>query len=365
MGQIGEFSFILAQSAVTLGILAADQYALILAAALISITLNPFLFRLLPVLETLLQRVPASWRRFKLHTRQQRPPLPELQAARLVDHVVIIGYGRVGKHMVNILKSLSVPLLVIESDADRLVRLNRRNIPALYGDAGNSDVLAHAYLSRARALVTTAPDESTAMVIVTAARDLNPHLHIIARAATEDGVRHLARLGANHVVHPELEGGLELLQHMLLSLDFPLQDVHQYAEAVRRDRYDYPVSSVQEHRSVHDLMLSLKGVEIIWLTVGGSSPLAGQSLADADLRARSGASVVALVRDQKLIANPKSQTIFAAGDRLGLIGEREQIDAVRRLVEGKYGAAQAEAGRQPLLRSTQQRARRIQVRQKG
>ena len=112
--------------------------------------------------------------------------------------------------MVNILKSLSIPLLVIEADAASLTRLNRRNIPALYGDAGNSDVIAHAHLESARALVTTVPDESTAMMIVTAARDINPNLQIIARAATEDGVRHLAKLGADHVVHPELEGGLEL-----------------------------------------------------------------------------------------------------------------------------------------------------------
>ena len=126
------------------------------------------------------------------------------------------------------------------------------------------------------------------MMIVTAARDANPHLRIIARTATEDGVRHLAKLGADHVVHPELEGGLELMQHLLLSLDFPLPEVHEYAEAVRRDRYDYAVSSVEEHRSLHALLGSLKGVEIIWLAVSAGSPLVGQSLAEANLRAQRG-----------------------------------------------------------------------------
>jgi CPA2 family monovalent cation:H+ antiporter-2 len=365
MGQIGEFSFILAQSGMTVGVLAEDQYALILAAAMISITINPFLFKLLPFLEIALRRFSGFWRHFDRRPLEQRLALPELQEGRFANHVVIVGYGRVGKHMVNILKSLSIPLLVIESDMDRLARLNHRNIPALYGDAGNSGVLDHAHLDRARALVTTVPDESTAMMIVTAARDANPNLQIIARAATEDGVRYLARLGANHVVHPELEGGLELLQHMLLTLDFPLQDVHQYAEAVRRDRYDYAISSVQEHRSLHALMLSLKGIEIIWLTIGAGSPLAGQSLAEANLRARTGASIVALVRDQKLIANPKSMTVFPPGDRIGVIGEKEQVDLVSRLLEEERPPPRPPAELPTLLRSTQRQARRLTGRRRG
>lgn len=328
LSQIGEFSFILGQSAVYLGLLHANQYALILAAALISITVNPFMYRLLPVLESTLRRIPWFWKRFEMSV-----PFPEIQEDQLVNHVVIIGYGRVGKHLVNILESLSIRLLVIEADAERLAILNQRNIPTLYGDAGNSDVIVHAHLERARALVTTVPDESTAIMIVTAARDLNPNLQIIARAATEDGVRYLAELGADHVVHPELEGGLELVHHTLLSLDFPLQEVHQFAEAIRRDRYDFDVTTDEEHRSLHDLLAGLKGIEIVWMSIDKASPLAGKSLAEANLRAQTGASVVALVRNQQLVANPKSMTVFEPGDRIGVIGEKEQIEVVQSLLE--------------------------------
>lgn len=328
LGQIGEFSFILGRSAVNLKMLGAEQYSLILAAALISIAVNPFMYKLLPVLETTLQRLPWFWKRFELHV-----PIPEIQEDQLVDHVVIIGFGRVGKHMVSVLESLSIPLLVIEADAERMAILNQRHIPTLYGDAGNSDVIVHAHLERARALVTTVPDESAAMMIVTAARDLNPDLQIIARAATEDGVRHMIELGADHVVHPELEGGLELMHHTLLSLGFPLSEVHHFAETVRRDRYDFDITTDAEHRSLHDLLLSMKGIEIVWMSIDAAGSLVGKSLAEANLRAHTGASVVALVRNGQLTANPKSMTVFEPGDRIGVIGEKEQIEVVQGLLK--------------------------------
>jgi CPA2 family monovalent cation:H+ antiporter-2 len=326
LSQIGEFSFILGQAGLSLQLLDANQYSLILAAALFSITLNPFMYRLLPRLERTLQRMPGLWR--KLEASQ---PLPEVKEEQLLNHVVIIGYGRVGKHLVDVLESLKVPLLAVESDAERCTLLNERSIPTLYGEAGNSEVLTHAHLERAQALVVTVPDETSATMVVTTARDLNAHLPIIARAATEQGVHELAELGAQYVVHPELEGGLELVHHTLLSLGFPLREVHAYAEAVRRDRYNTNISAGEEFQSLHDLLHAMKGIEIYWLQLGAASPLIGRSLAEADIRSRSGASVVALIRDQQLIANPKSMTVFKDGDRIGLIGDQEQLEVARGL----------------------------------
>jgi CPA2 family monovalent cation:H+ antiporter-2 len=155
------------------------------------------------------------------------------------DHVVIVGFGRVGRHLVEVLDSLHVPIVVIESDVERIDALNQRRTPALYGDASNSEIVVHAHLERARALVITVPDDTTATLIVIAAKDLNPKLPIFVRATTEAGVRQLVRAGARRVVHPELEGGLELVHHTLLQLGFPLRQVHEYAEAVRDDQYEF------------------------------------------------------------------------------------------------------------------------------
>jgi CPA2 family monovalent cation:H+ antiporter-2 len=326
LSQVGEFSFILGQAGLSLNLLDNDQYSLILAAALISITVNPFMYKLLPWLEAQLRRIPGFWKKLDASTR-----ILEIRKEKLVNHVVIIGYGRVGKHMVDVLEELSVSMLVIEGDAERITSLNQRGIPTLYGDASNSEVINHAHLDRASVLVVTIPDETSAELIVTAARDLNPDLPIVARAATEDGVQMLSNRGANYTIHPELEGGLEMVHHALLSLGYPLQEVHRYAQAVRQDHYNFNITTDEEHRSLHELLVAFQGIEIVWLTLGKNSTLVGTSLAEANIRVRTGASVVALLRNERLVPNPKSMTIFEAGDRIGFIGDKEQLEEVEKL----------------------------------
>ncbi len=330
LSQIGEFSFILGQSGVSLGILNQDQYSLILAGSLLSITVNPMMFRLITPAEKWLRKIPALWRLLDRHH-----PSPLLAEKMVEGHVAIIGYGRVGRHISNLLGQMSIPHLVIDSDAERIDELNQRGIPNLYGDASNSEVLTHAGLERARALVVAGPDEAASGLVVAAARDIAPELPIIARATTEAGIEHLAELGAQDVIHPELEGGLEIVRHTLLKLDFPLQEIIRYMDAVRHDHYDMQINTKEEHRFLHDLIHATKNIEVTWLTLLPGSPLIGQTLAEANLRARTGASIVAILRENEAMANPKSHTVFEANDRVGFIGDEEQITAVEELLHNQ------------------------------
>lgn len=237
-----------------------------------------------------------------------------------------------GRHIVNVLEAINIPHLVIEADVERVEELNHRGTLTLFGDAANSEVITHAGLERARALVVTVPEEATSELIVAAARDLAADLPIIVRAATEEGVKRLAELGAKDVIHPELEGGLEIVRHSLLRLGLPLQEINRYTDTVRQDHYDLQINTEEEHRLLHDLLTLTSNIEIAWLQLPPGNPLVGQTLAEANLRARTGASVVAILRNKESMANPKSMTIFEAGDRIGLIGDREQIEAAEKLV---------------------------------
>ncbi|HUG34554.1 MAG TPA: monovalent cation:proton antiporter-2 (CPA2) family protein [Anaerolineales bacterium] len=327
LSQIGEFSFILGQAGITLGLLTQNQYSLILAGALLSITLNPLMFRLIRPTEKLIQKLPPLWRLLDRH-HPAPPPIEE----SIAGHVVIVGYGRVGGHIVNLLGQMDIPHLVIDADAERIEELSRRGIPNLYGDASNSEVLTHAGLERARALVVAGPDESASGLVVAAARDLAPDLPIIARATTEEGINYLAQLGAQDVIHPELEGGLEIVRHTLLKLDLPVQEIIRYMDAVRRDHYDVQIDTEEEHRLLHDLINASGNIEVTWFTLEAGNHLVGRTLQEANVRARTGASVVAIMRSRQLIANPKSLTVFEAGDRVGFIGDPEQIESVERLL---------------------------------
>ena len=327
LSQIGEFSFILGQEGIELGLLDRDQYSLILAGSLLSITLNPILFRFIAPAERWLQKRRAVWRLLDHHK-----PMPLPVEESIQDHVVIVGYGRVGRHIVDLLGQMEIPHLVIDADAEHIEDLSRRGVPNLYGDAANSEILTHAALKRARALVVAGPDESSSELVVAAARDLAPALHIVARASTEDGINRLAALGAQDVIHPELEGGLEIVRHTLLKLDFPVHEIMRYLDAIRHDHYDMQANSEEEHRMLHALIHASGNLEVTWFILDSRHPLVGKTVQEANLRERAGAPVVAILRNRQLIANPKSHTVFEAEDHIGFIGDQEQIEAAENIL---------------------------------
>ena len=263
---------------------------------------------------------------------------PSVIDESIEKHVVIVGYGRVGRHIITLAGELGIPHLVVEGDSQRVEELDRQNIPTLYGDAANSEVLTHAGLNRARALVVAGPDEDANALIVTTARDIAPELPIIARAASEDGTRRLADLGAQDVIHPELEGGLEIVRHTLLELGFPSQEIYRYTDAVRRDHYDMGLNTEEEHRLLHELLEAANSLEVHWFRLTEGNLLVGQTLAQANVRAKTGASVIAILREGHLIPNPKSMTVFQVGDRVGLIGETGEIEAAQKLLSESESA---------------------------
>lgn len=327
LSQIGEFSFILGQAGLSLGLLGQDQYSLILAGALISITVNPLMFRSTGSVEKWLKKSPTIWKWLDRHGPSAAPTVEPLS-----DHVVVIGYGRVGRHIINVLTQLNVPRLVLDSNALRVEELSARGVPTLYGDAGNSEVLAHAGLKRARLLVVTIPEEATTGVIVAAARAEAPGLPIIVRAATVAGAKSLASLGAQQVIHPELEGGLQIVRRTLLQLGFPLSKVQEYADTVRGDYYDTSINTEQERQLLHDLLIASENIGIDWLRLETDNLLVGRSLAEANLRATAGASVVAIMRDRQLITNPEPQAVLLANDLIGVVGNEEQLKAAQKIL---------------------------------
>ena len=327
LSQIGEFTFIVGQTGVFLGLLDGDQYGLILAAAVISILVNPLMYRLIQPTEKFLRGVPFLWRRM-----ERGGPTPEAFTEQMENHVVIVGYGRVGRHIGGILQRLGEEFLVIEQDMAYATELQGQGIKAMFGDAANSEILTHVCLDCARALVVTVPNETTAELIVGAAHIISPDLPIIVRAETEDRLDDLNRLGATHVINPELEGGLEILRYTLLTLDYSTGQIQHYIDTVRSDTYEGIWPGDRGYPVLDQLLMSTRGVEIAWLPLDEQSPIVGLTLAETNIRSRVGASVVALVRDQHVTANPKSHVRFEPGDLLGLIGDPHELEAAERYI---------------------------------
>ena len=321
-GQIGEFSFILGQTGLTLGAITSDQYSLILAGAIASITINPLIVRLVGPTERLLRRHPRLWHLI------DKPPvdLPEI-VHEFEHHVVIVGCGRVGRHIAEALGRLGIQRLVVEADPTRLAKLSELGVPVLYGDASSSDILEHAEVGRARAVVVTLPDDAAAMAVVETVRQFAPTVPIVARASTWFGARELKELGATQIVRPELEGGVEIVRRTLLDLDLPVREVQRYTEIVRREGMDESERpSPEQVRVLDDLIHSARDLEIGWLHVEPGSLLVGLTLTDAGLRQTAGVSVIAISRGGKLIQNPDPGEVFRIGDQVAVIGTPAQVE---------------------------------------
>ena len=197
LAQIGEFSFILGGLALTLDMIPREAYDLLLGGAIISIMLNPFLFRILDRYEARRAIADAA---SSAHAAGASRPIADLSG-----HVIVVGYGRVGRHLAELLRAAQMPFVVIEPQKDRIDLMKERKVRAVYGKADDADVLRTAAIGRAMALSIAIPNGYNAVPIIAAARALNPDIHIIARAQLEAEANHLTSRGADEALLAERE----------------------------------------------------------------------------------------------------------------------------------------------------------------
>ncbi len=217
LSQIGEFSFILAGLGVELKLLPETGRDLILAGALLSILANPLLFVLVDRL--------GPW----LMERERRRPLPvpteraaqpatathpELPATSLSGHAVLVGYGRVGSLVGEMLQAKSQPLLVIEERQEVVDKLRARGIEAISGNAGQPGLLEAANIAAARWLISAIPNPFENGNLVEHGRVANPGLEIIARAHSDAEVEYLKKYGANFIIVGEREIARGMAEHI-------------------------------------------------------------------------------------------------------------------------------------------------------
>ena len=215
LAQIGEFSFILAGLGVALGLLPVEAQSLIVAGALLSITLNPFVFRAVDPANRWLRR------RRGLAEALERPAgalaelPPGVDEERLRDHAVVIGHGRVGAPIAEELARHEVPYVVVEQSRETAEELRARGLPVIYGDASRPEVLAGAHLERARLVVVAAPDAYQTRAILALARRLNPDVEVVARTHSDEERTFLEASGATRAMVGERELAVSLARHAL------------------------------------------------------------------------------------------------------------------------------------------------------
>jgi CPA2 family monovalent cation:H+ antiporter-2 len=239
LAQVGEFSFILGGLARDHGLLPATGYSAIVACAIVSIALNPFLFRLLEPAETLVRRRPRLSRLLEARSARRRDRV-NAGAARAVEGkggplAVVVGYGPVGRTVDGLLREAGVQTVVIDLNLETVGALAGEGRLALYGDASHPDILRKAGIARASHLVVTLPHSLNRGPMITAARQASPSCRILVRARYLRERAELELAGADVACFEEAEAAGALAERVLRDLGRDETAIRSEGERIRRE----------------------------------------------------------------------------------------------------------------------------------
>jgi voltage-gated potassium channel len=230
--------------------------------------------------------------------------------AEMQNHMIICGFGRMGRHVCGEFSKQKLPFVVIDRREEVLKEFDLAHGVAVPGDATSDEVLKRAGVERARALVTVAASDADNLYITMSARLLNEKLFIVARAEGEQAEQKLLRAGANRVVTPYVIGGSKVAQAVLRPA------VVDFIE----------LATKTEH-------LELQLEEAL---IGAGSQLAGTTIGASRLRPDLGLIVVAIKKQQgSMLYTPPPEAVMEAGDTLIVLGRRDQLDELEKLAMAK------------------------------
>jgi CPA2 family monovalent cation:H+ antiporter-2 len=234
LAQIGEFSFILAGLAASLDLLPPEARSLIVAGALLSITLNPLAFGVVGPVDRWLRARPRLMNRLERVDPNAGLGVPPADDRRLQNHAVLVGHGRVGGTVGDALQRYGIPYVAIERDRRTVEALRDRGVFALSGDATRPGILSLAHPERAKLLVVATPDPYQAREVISLARKANPKIDIVVRTHGVVEERYLEQLQVGRAVMGERELALGMAHYALLSLGRTDDEADAAVEALRR-----------------------------------------------------------------------------------------------------------------------------------
>ncbi|MBL7026172.1 MAG: cation:proton antiporter [Candidatus Marinimicrobia bacterium] len=323
--QVGEFSFVLARVGQSTHSISNELYALVLNVAIVTMVLTPTISGFTAPLYSLLRK------KFK-YEDHQRLNFPK---GSLHDHVVIAGAGNVGQYIAQILSRLGRKFVLIELDFRKVEQVKKLKYSVIYGDASQPIVLNAARVDSARLLIITTPAHATTMAIVNHMHQINPNLHMVARAEGREQIENLAKSGVYEVVMPNFEASLEITRQALLHLDLPPGVIMKYTDSIRHELYASRYVKRNEQTVLKQLMDAAHLLDLSWVTLAKGSSLLEKTIRESAIRSVTGVTVVGLMRDGVVFPNPEGDTCFEQGDMLAIMGDIHQIAAFKNLAEGE------------------------------
>ena len=226
---------------------------------------------------------------------------------KMKDHVILCGYGRVGQEISKQIKTQNIPIVVVENDTDRKKIAEENGLEVLFADATLDETLNLAGLNTCKSLVVTLPNDAANLYVVLSAKSIRNSVKVIARAGTEESASKLRLAGANIVVSPYIAAGRAMASMALRPIAIDFLDLLAGSEC-----------EIEEFELSNDISLFENSGKRTLLELG--------------IGKKSGAKILAIKEDQKLITNPGGEFLLQPGQILITFGSRDQLDTLARLL---------------------------------
>ena len=318
LAQIGEFSFVLASSAVNGGLMDDDAYQMFLAASIVTMILTPTVMEAAPKVASFVSRY--------LHLPIDEEAAPKDES--LKDHLIIVGFGVGGKHLARTAREAGIPYVILEMNPDTVSRYGGKE-PIHGGDASKPLVLEHFGIRNARVIAVVISDPSAVRAITAVARKLNPKVHIVVRTRFLGEVDALRRLGANDVIPEDFETSIEVFSRVLGYYLVPRQTIERFVNSIRHEYYNMARQlrmTGMDLPSLADEVLT--GLEVVACKVEPGCALDGKRLTDTSLRRKYGVTVVGIRHAGQIIPSPGGDASLHGDDTVFLFASPASLTTV-------------------------------------
>ncbi|MEE2673373.1 MAG: cation:proton antiporter [Myxococcota bacterium] len=331
LAQTGEFTFVLAEAARQAGLIEEWLHQGVIAGSILSLMATPFLIRTAPKVGDWVSGGRA------LDDGNAPPALDDSadddSADRSSGRVLLIGFGIGGQTTARLCRSLGIEYVIVEANALGAERARARGEPVVFGDATRPQVLQRLNVGHARLVIIATSDPLATRRIVSRIRAISQDVPILARTRYVLEVDPLEAAGATAVVAEEFEGSIELVSRTLHLFGFPDTSIQKFTEALREDGY----GAIRSDLGIGlDPWLTeiLQAVDAQWIEIP-TSFADGTSLVELDVRAATGATILAVDRDDVSTANPAPTLELRRGDRLLVLGDAAILAKLEDLLAGR------------------------------
>lgn len=313
LAQVGEFSFVLAQTGMTHGLLTTERYQIFLNISVLTMLFTPVGVAL------------ASKLASKLTTMPHNLPGQEHAVHNMHDHAIVVGYGINGRNVAKAARLAGIPYVVAEMNPATVREEKEKGEPIVYGDATHEPFLEYLGVGKARVLVAVIADATATRRVVAAAKTLNPGLYVIARTRFVQEVNELRKLGADEVIPEEYETALEIFARLLRRFMVPHDEIEGFVNELRGESYGMLREPEPVDCAAGELSRLLGEAQVITLRVAKGSKADGRKVGELSLRREHGVTLIAVGRGPDVLAEPGADTMLLAGDLVVLLGKPERL----------------------------------------